>query len=174
MRISLIALAGTLLGASLVAAPQTKQLADTSSAAGSPTFYRDVLPVLQKNCQSCHRPGEVAPMSLITFEQARPWARAMKSAVVSKQMPPWFADPAYGHFANERRLSAREIDAISRWADAGAPAGNPSDAPPVQTFENGWNIKPDIIVEMPKAYQIPASGTINYKYVVVKGVFTED
>ena len=113
-------------------------------------------------------------MSLVTYEQARPWARAMKTAVASKKMPPWFADPAYGHFSNERRLSAREIELIGRWADAGAPAGNPSDAPAPLTFENGWNIKPDIVVEMPKAFPIPASGTINYKYVRVKGVFTED
>jgi mono/diheme cytochrome c family protein len=176
MRISLIVLAGTLLGASLVAAPQTTRLADTSAAgaATNATFYKDVLPVLQKNCQSCHRPGEVAPMSLLTYEQARPWARAIKSAIATKQMPPWFADPAYGHFANERRLSAREIDAINSWVDAGAPAGNPSDAPPALVFENGWNIKPDIVVEMPKPFAIPASGTVNYKYVVVKGVFTQD
>ena len=172
MRISLIALAGTLLGASLVAAPQSSQVA--TSAAAAPTFYKDVLPVLQKNCQACHRPGEVAPMSLLTYEQTRPWARAIKNAVATKQMPPWFADPAYGHFANERRLSPREIAAIDAWVDAGAPAGNPSDAPPALTFENGWNIKPDIIVEMPKAFPIPAAGTINYKYVLVKGVFTED
>ena len=119
MRICLIIFAGTLLGASLVAAPQTTRLADTAAAvAVAPTFYKDVLPVLQKNCQSCHRPGEVAPMSLLTYEQARPWARAIKTAVATRQMPPWFADPAYGHFANERRLTTREIEAINGWVDA--------------------------------------------------------
>jgi hypothetical protein len=175
MRVCLIALAGTLLVASLVAAPQTTRVATTAaSTASTPTFYKDVLPVLQKNCQACHRPGEVAPMSLLTYEQARPWARAIKTAIANRQMPPWFADPNYGHFSNERRLSAREIDMISAWVDGGAPAGNASDAPPALTFENGWNIKPDIVVEMPKAFPIPASGTINYKYVLVKGVFTED
>jgi hypothetical protein len=174
MRISLIALAGTLLGASLVAAPQSSQIATSAAAAAAPTFYKDVLPVLQKNCQACHRPGEVAPMSLLTYEQTRPWARAIQNAVTTKQMPPWFADPAYGHFSNERRLSATEIAAINAWVDAGAPAGSPSDAPPAVTFENGWNIKPDIVIEMPKAYAIPPTGTINYKYVLVKGVFTED
>jgi hypothetical protein len=172
IRTCLIAVVGTLLAASLLAAPQSSQV--VTSAAAAPTFYKDVLPVLQKNCQACHRPGEVAPMSLLTYEQTRPWARAIKNAVTTKQMPPWFADPAYGHFSNERRLSAREIAAINAWVDAGAPAGNPSDAPAALTFENGWNIKPDIVVEMPKAYAIPASGTINYKYVLVKGVFTED
>ena len=177
MRISLIVLAGTLLGASLVAAPQTARLADTAAAgaAATATFYKDVLPVLQKNCQTCHRPGEVAPMSLLTYEQARPWARAIKTAVATRQMPPWFADPAYGHFANERRLSAREIDAINGWVDAGAPAGNPSDAPPPLTFENGWNIKPDVVVEMPKAFQTSgAQAPSTTSTCVVKGDFTED
>ena len=123
MRISLIALAGTLLGASLVAAPQSPQVATSAATAAAPTFYKDVLPVLQKNCQACHRPGEVAPMSLLTYEQTRPWARAIKNAVTTRQMPPWFADPAYGHFSNERRLSERDIAAINAWVDAGAPAG---------------------------------------------------
>jgi len=150
MRISLIVAAGTLLGASLVAAPQTSRPAGPAA----PTFYKNVLPVLQQNCQSCHRPGEVAPMSLLTYEQARPWARAIKSAINSKQMPPWFADPAYGHFSNERRLSSRDIETINAWVDAGAPAGNPGDAPAPLAFENGWNIKPDIVVEMPKAFSL--------------------
>jgi hypothetical protein len=174
MRTCLIAIAGTLLGASLIAAPQTTRLADTTAAAAAPTFYKDVLPLLQRNCQACHRPGEVAPMSLLTYEQTRPWARAIKAAVTSRQMPPWFADPAYGHFANERRLTTREIETINTWVDAGAPAGKESDGPAPLTFQSGWNLKPDIVVEMPKAFPIPASGTINYKYVLVKGVFTED
>src|SRR5215471_6628258 len=98
-------------------------------AGDAPTFYRDVLPILQSNCQSCHRPGEVAPMSLLTYESSRPWAKAIKNAIVKKQMPPWFADPAYGHFSNERKLSARDIETISNWVDAGAPAGDKNDAP---------------------------------------------
>ena len=118
MRTSLIAVVGSLL------------LASAAAAADAPTFYKDVLPILQANCQTCHRPGEVAPMSLLTYEQARPWARAIKTAVVSKQMPPWFADPGYGHFSNERRLVEREIDTLAAWADGGAPAGDPATAPP--------------------------------------------
>lgn len=145
-----------------------------AAAADAPTFYKDVLPVLQANCQTCHRPGEVAPMSLLTFEQARPWAKAIKTAVVSKKMPPWFADPAFGHFANERRLSTKDVELLSAWADAGAPAGNEKDAPPPMNFENGWNIKPDVIVEMPKPFELPARGTVNYKYIVVKANFQED
>src|SRR5207302_666979 len=79
------------------------------------TFNKDVLPILQKNCQGCHRPGQIAPMSLLTYKEARPWAKAIKNAVVTQTMPPWFADPTYGHFMNERRLKQTEIDAIAKW-----------------------------------------------------------
>jgi mono/diheme cytochrome c family protein len=172
MRACLIAVALTLLGASQLG---TSQLgASQLATAQSPTFYKDVLPILQANCQGCHRPGEVAPMALLTYDQARPWARAIKAAVETRKMPPWFADPAYGHFSNERRLSDREIATIAAWVDGGAPGGRESDAPPALKFENGWNIKPDVIVEMPKPFAIPAAGTINYKYVVVKTNFQED
>ena len=162
MRTGLIVLAAFLCGASPLAASDT------------PTFYKDIVPILQANCQTCHRPGEVAPMSLLGYEDARPWARAIKAAVLDKKMPPWFADPGYGHFANERRLSSREVETITAWVDGGAPAGKESDAPPPRTFENGWNLRPDIIVEMPKAFELPATGTVNYKYVVVKTNFKDD
>src|ERR1700760_2063688 len=99
-------------------------------AADTVTFNKDVLPILQKNCQSCHRPGEVAPMSLLTYSDARPWAKAMKAAVSSRVMPPWFADPKVGHFANERFLSPDEIATVVAWADNGAPEGDKADAPP--------------------------------------------
>jgi hypothetical protein len=148
--------------------------AGQAAAADAPTFYKDVLPVLQANCQTCHRPGEVAPMSLLTYEQARPWAKAIKTAVASKKMPPWFADPAYGHFSNERRLSAPQIELLGAWADAGAPAGDEKDAPPPVEFTSGWNIKPDVVFEMPKPFELPARGTINYKYVVVDTNIKED
>jgi hypothetical protein len=162
MRTRLFAVVGSLL------------LASSAAAADAPTFYKDVLPILQANCQTCHRPGEVAPMSLVTYEQARPWARAIKTAVVTRQMPPWFADPGYAHLANERRLVEREINTLAAWADAGAPAGDPTTAPAPLKFESGWNIKPDVIVEMPKAFEVPARGTVNYKYIVVKADFKED
>ena len=93
----------------------------TPAQAPAVTFNKDVLPILQKNCQNCHRPGQIAPMSLLTYTDARPWARAMKNAVVTKTMPPWFADPNYGHFMNERRLKQAEIDTIAKWLDAGSP-----------------------------------------------------
>lgn len=145
-----------------------------TTTSSSVTFNKDVLPILQKNCQECHRPGEVAPMSLLTYNDARPWAKAMKAAVVGKKMPPWFADARYGHFSNQRTLSEADINTIVSWVDSGAPEGNPKDAPAPRTFTDGWNIRPDIVVEMPKAFVLPAKGTINYKYILVKTNFPED
>ena len=105
--------------------------------AAPPTFNKDVLPILQKHCQGCHRPGEMAPMSLLSYTDARPWAKAMKAAVVTEKMPPWFADPKYGHFANDRSLSQAEIDTLVAWADNGAPEGDKKDAP-AATDVPGW------------------------------------
>jgi len=140
----------------------------------TPTFQKDVLPILQNHCQGCHRPGEIAPMSLLTYTEARPWAKSMKAAVVTEKMPPWFADPNYGHFANDRRLSPAEIATLSSWADGGAPEGDKKDAPPPKTFPDGWNIKPDMIIEMPTDFQVKATGTINYQNILVKANFPED
>ena len=132
------------------------------------TFHEDVVPVLQKNCQSCHRPGEAAPFSMLTYKDARPWAAAMKRAVVSRKMPPWHADPSVGHFANDRRLAQAEIDTIARWADTGANEGDPKKAPAPLTFLEGWNIgQPDKILEMPQAFSVPAMGTIDYQWIVM-------
>ena len=150
-------------------------VASVAYAADAPvTFNKDVLPVLQNNCQSCHRPGEVAPMSLMTYAEARPYARAMKNAVVTGKMPPWFADTAVGHFKNDKTLSADAMRVLTAWADGGALEGEAKDKPAARTFNNGWNIQPDIIVEMPKPFELPAKGTINYKFVVVKTNFDRD
>src|SRR5271169_5026162 len=139
------------------------------------TFYKDVLPVLQKNCQTCHRPGEAAPMSLLTYDEARPWAKSIKQAVATKKMPPWFADPHYGKFSNERTLAQADIDTLMNWVDGGATAGNPKDAPKPINWVEGWRIgKPDVVLSMSAAYSVPASGTINYQYVVIPTGFTED
>src|SRR5262249_37749836 len=100
--------------------------ADQSSAV---TFNKDVAPLLQKNCQSCHRPGAVAPMSFLTYESTRPWAKAIKAAVINKQMPPWFADPHYGNFRNAPKLSDRDRSTLSAWADNGAREGDAKDKP---------------------------------------------
>ena len=139
------------------------------------TFHKDVLPILQKNCQSCHRPGEAAPMSLLTWKETRPWAKAIREAVRLKRMPPWFADPHVGKFANERRLSEAEINTLAQWADSGAQEGDPKDAPKPIAFVEGWNIgQPDLVVEMPSEYDVPASGTVEYTYFVMPTGFTED
>jgi hypothetical protein len=138
------------------------------------TFYKDVLPILQNNCQTCHRPGEIAPMSFLTYKDTRPWAKAMKAAVVSRQMPPWFADPKYGHFANDRTLSDATIKTLVAWADGGAAEGDAKDAPAPVQWVDGWSVKPDMIIEMPKDVPLPANGTINYKSILVKVNFPED
>jgi hypothetical protein len=141
----------------------------------TPTFYKDVLPILQDHCQSCHRPGEVAPMPLVTYDQARPWAAAMAHAVETKMMPPWFADPRYGHFANDVSLTPQQIATISAWAEAGVPAGNVHDAPAPRKWAEGWNIpQPDLVVKMPKPVKIPAEGQVEYTYEIVPTHFAED
>jgi len=145
-------------------------LAATNSA--PVTFNKDVLPILQKNCQGCHRPGELAPMSFLSYSETRPWAKAMKQAVVTKKMPPWFAEK--GHFANDRTLTDDEISTLARWADNGAPEGDAKDKPAPLAFQDGWNIQPDLIVEMPKEFHVAANGTINYQNFLVKVNFPED
>jgi hypothetical protein len=145
------------------------------AAAGDPTFYREVLPILQRRCQECHRPGEIGRMPLGTYEQVRPWARAIREAVVSKRMPPWSADPQYGKFRNDLSLDAAEIATLANWADRGAPAGNPADAPPPRRFAEGWRAAmPDAVFEMPVDFEVPASGEIDYQYFTVPTSFTED
>jgi len=163
-----LSLAGCVFGIAALAAP----LANSSSPV---TFTRDVLPILQKNCQECHRPGEVAPMSLLTYSDARPWAKSIKNAVLTKKMPPWFAETQGSHtFSNNRELSAADINTLVSWVDSGAPEGDAKDAPPPRHFEAGWQIKPDMVIEMPQDFHLPAKGTINYQYILVKGNFPED
>jgi Copper type II ascorbate-dependent monooxygenase, C-terminal domain len=140
-----------------------------------PSFYKDVLPILQDHCQSCHRPGEAAPMPLVSYDQTRPWASGVAHAVQTKMMPPWFADPRYGHFADDPSLTEHQISTISAWAAAGAPVGDEHDAPPAKQWAEGWNIaRPDLVMKMPKPVQIPARGEIEYTYEIVPTHFTED
>ncbi|HVO59692.1 MAG TPA: hypothetical protein VMT53_02085 [Terriglobales bacterium] len=114
-------------------------------------------------------------MPLVTFEEARPWAPSIAERTRSRNMPPWFADPKFGHFSNDPSLSATEIDTLTRWADAHAPTGNPQDAPPDPHWTKGWNIPaPDSVVTMPKPVVIPASGDVEYTYEIVPTGFTED
>ena len=139
------------------------------------TYYKDVLPVLQKNCQTCHRPGETAPMSFLSYKETRPWAKGIKQVVASRKMPPWFADPRYGKFHNDRSLTEKDSQTLISWADSGATEGNPADAPKPVHWTKGWQIgEPDLIVEMPKDYEIPAEGTIDYQYFVLPLNLKED
>jgi len=139
------------------------------------SFTKDVAPIFYARCAECHRPGEVAPMSLLTYAEARPWARAIKEKVVSRVMPPWLADPAYGHFENDRRLTDKEIETISAWVDGGAAKGNDSDLPPLPKFEPGWTLgKPDVIIPLESEVDVPAEGVVPYKYFSVPTNFKED
>ena len=158
-----VGIAGVVMGMAAMAAPNSSPAV---------TFNKDVLPILQKNCQGCHRPGELAPMSFLTYNDTRPWAKAMKQAVVTKKMPPWFAEK--GHFANDRTLSPAQINTLVAWADNGAIEGDAKDKPAPVTFQDGWNIKPDMIIEMPKEFHVAATGTINYQNFLVKVNFPED
>jgi len=142
----------------------------------APMFHRDVLPVLQEHCQSCHRPGEIAAsLSFVSYEETRQWAAGIRDAVRSRAMPPWFADPCCGHFSNDPSLSSEEISTLVKWADAGAPAGDPREAPAPRNWTKGWNISPpDVVIEMPKAVSIPAQGDVEYTYEIVPTNFAED
>ena len=144
-------------------------------AANSPTFYRDVLPILQQHCQSCHRAGEIAPMPLVTYEETRPYAQGIAKRAEGRTMPPWFADPCCGKFLDDPSLSAEQIAILAKWAQTKAPPGNPKDAPPAPAQTAGWNIpQPDLILSMPKPVSIPAEGTVEYTYEIVPTNFAED
>ena len=143
-------------------------------AAGVPTFTKDVAPILYANCTSCHRPGEIAPMSLMTYEEARPWAKSIRDEVTEGTMPPWHADAPKGTFHNERVLTAEEKDILTKWANGGAPKGDPKDMPATPTYADGWVLgKPDAVFEMEQPYKLPADGTIEYEYFYIPTNFTD-
>ena len=139
------------------------------------TFHHDVEPLLQKKCQGCHRPGEIAPMPLLTYAQVRPWARAIREQVLLRKMPPWFADPSAGHFANNPSLSEPEIRVIDDWVKSGAPEGRRGDTPPPLHWTAGWNIPPpDQVVGMPKPFVAPARQEVDYQFIVIPLGWPED
>ncbi len=159
------------LGVSALAAG----LAAAADSTPTATFHKDVVPILQARCQGCHRPGEIGPMPLLTYKDARPWAKAMKEAVLSRKMPPWFADAGHGRFANDRSLAKTEVDVLTAWADSGAREGKPHEAPSPRSFSRGWNIPPpDLVLEMPEAFAVPESGRVEYTYIVLPHQFSED
>lgn len=140
----------------------------------APTFYRDVLPILQQHCQRCHRAGEIAPFPLVTFNDASAKSQKIAAAARDRKMPPWFADPCCGRFLNDPSLTPDEIATLVNWAQGGAPAGDSRDAPPAPHRTEGWNIpQPDIVVQMPKPVDLPADGDIEYTYEIVPSGFRE-
>jgi mono/diheme cytochrome c family protein len=139
------------------------------------TFNKDVAPILFKNCSGCHRPGQIAPMSLLSYKEARPWARSIRDVVSERRMPPWLADPRHGEFSNDRRLSQKEIETITAWVDSGGKEGEARDLPALPKFGEGWTIgQPDVILSMNEEFAVPADGVVAYKYFTVPTNFTED
>jgi mono/diheme cytochrome c family protein len=149
--------------------------AQVAPAKNPPTFYRDVLPILQEHCQSCHRAGGIAPMPFETAQQTGPYAAAIHQATQNKSMPPWFADANVGHFSNDPSLRPEQIATLAAWAEARAPVGEERDAQPARMWAESWSIpQPDLILKMPQAAQLPANGDIEYTYEIVPTHFSQD
>jgi len=146
----------------------------TTSNENNVTFTKDVAPIFYKNCTGCHRPGEIAPMSLLTYNDARPWAKSIREKVANRDMPPWHADPKYGEWRNDRRISQEAINTILAWVNNGAKEGDPKDLPPMPEYTPGWKIgKPDQTFSAPEQ-SVPAEGVVDYQYLSVPTNFKED
>ena len=164
----------SLLAAALYTLPAI-QASGPGPAAKNVTFNKEVASIFYKSCAECHRPGEAAPFSVLSYKDVRPWAKSIKEKVVSRQMPPWHADPHVGRWSNDPRLTQAQVDTISAWVDGGAIEGNPKDLPPAPQFVEGWGIgKPDVIIQMPEEYTVEASGPDEYQYFDAPTNFKED
>ena len=149
--------------------------ADTTKSAKTVTFSKDIAPIFNAKCAECHRAGEVAPFSTLTYKDVRPWAKSIKEKVANRVMPPWHHDPHVGQWANDRRMSQAEIDTVVAWVNAGAPEGNAKDLPPAPQFTNGWSIgKPDLIIPMPKEFVLKANGPDEIQHFEVDPGFKQD
>src|SRR5262245_58700939 len=149
-----------LVVACLIALPAHSANDPAGAGSNVVTFNKDVAPIFYSNCTSCHRPGEIAPMSLLTFKDSRPWAKSIREKVVTKSMPPWHADPGHGEFRNDRRLSKEAIDTIVAWVDGGAREGDPKDLPSTPKYTDGWRIgQPDEVFSAPEQ-SVPADGVV--------------
>lgn len=157
--------AGCLIGRGLV-----------SAASGETTFHRDVAPIFRARCQRCHRAGQMAPFALTTYDDAVAWAATIAEVVEQRRMPPWHADPRYGRFANDGSLSRAERETILRWVECGTPAGEPTDSPPaVEASDDEWQIgRPDLCVSMPRPFQVPPEGVIEYQTFDLDPGFSQD
>jgi len=167
-----------LLGTLAVAVVAVPRVHTAAPAAGAvPTFSKDVAPIVFNKCVMCHRPGEVAPMTLMSYDDVRPWAKAIKSKVMSREMPPWGADSDHSlKMRNDRSLSRQQIETIAAWVDGGAPRGNDADLPPLPKFAEGWTAgrEPDYVLEMPIEFSIPAEGELGVQMFYAKVPFAED
>ena len=170
-----IAAAAGILGVAIVGASAPSAQYAAKPTAGVPTFNKDVAPILYKNCVTCHRPGEIGPMSLLTYKDARPWAKSIRDEVADGVMPPWHADPKHGKFANDRSLTAEQKDILAKWANGGSPEGDPKDLPAPPSFTDGWQLgQPDVVLPLPVEYKVPADGFVEYEYFQIPTNFTED
>ncbi len=139
------------------------------------TYAKHISRILQDKCQTCHHPGTAAPFSLLSYKDAVHWSATIREVITQKRMPPWHADPRYGHFENERRLSQQEMDTMLAWLDNGTPKGDDKDLPPAKEYAEGWTVgKPDFVFELPAEQTVPASGTVPYQYFVTPTNFKED
>lgn len=170
-----LSLFALLLAVGLLFTLPTSRATETKTSAKNVTFNKDVAPIFFKNCAECHRPGEAAPFSALTYKDVRPWAKSIREKVANKTMPPWHADPHVGEWSNDRRMSQQEVDTILAWVEQGAPEGNPKDLPPAPKFTEGWEIgKPDMVITMPKEYVLKPNGADEIQYFTVDTNFTED
>ena len=158
--------------AMLCASPVTSQQA--AGPVTAPTFYRDVLPILQEHCQVCHRAGGIAPIAFETYENTRGYAAAIREATRNRSMPPWFAEKGIGRFSNDPSLTDEQIALLVAWAEAKAPAGNPADAPAPKKWVDRWTIPaPDMEIKMAEPVRIPATGDVDYTYEILPTHFKE-
>ncbi len=150
-----------------VAVPALLLLA-ADPAANQPTWSKDIAPIVYRSCVGCHRPGDIAPMSFLTYSEARPWAKAIKASASTRRMPPWHADPQVGHFANDPRLTEAEIGLLRAWADSGAKEGDPKLAPAPPKLAEGWKIgQPDMVFDIGQDYVVePGGADINTNFTV--------
>jgi peroxiredoxin/mono/diheme cytochrome c family protein len=145
-----------------------------SSSQMSVTYTKHIAPLLNKHCVSCHHAGSLAPFALTSFTDASGWAETIQEVIEDQRMPPWHANPKYGRFANDNRLAEEEKRLIVEWVKNGAPEGDPKDLPPAPPLVEGWRIKPDVVITMPKPFTVPAQGTVEYQYFAVDPGFKED
>jgi len=166
--------AALVLAASLLAVA-TSSADNHASARSSVTFNKEIAPLFFKHCADCHRPGEAAPFSALSYKDVRPWAKSIREKVTNRSMPPWHADPHTGQWANDRRLAQAEIDAVVAWVDSGAKEGEAKDLPPAPKFADGWTIgKPDMVIPLPETFTLEANGPDEYQYFEVDPGFKQD